>query len=96
MHVSALKSFIDFKEKYLKSIDGEIKVVEIGSQSVNQSIKDLLDKKFKYTGVDIIAGENVDLVLKDPYKLPFENNSVDVVVSISTFEHTDFFLADLS
>tara|TARA_B100000886_G_scaffold339482_1_gene305075 strand:- start:1046 stop:1747 length:702 start_codon:yes stop_codon:yes gene_type:complete len=91
MHVSALKSFIDFKEKYLKSIDGEIKVVEIGSQSVNQSIKDLLDKKFKYTGVDIIAGENVDLVLKDPYKLPFENNSVDVVVSISTFEHTDFF-----
>ena len=39
----------------------------------------------------LLKQENVDLVLKDPYKLPFDDNSIDVIISISTFEHTEFF-----
>jgi predicted SAM-dependent methyltransferase len=66
-------------------------VVELGSLSINSNVKEIFDNKFKYTGLDIEKGPNVDLVLDDPYKLPFENNSIDVVISISTFEHTDFF-----
>ena len=60
-------------------------------QLVNSSIKLNLDKNIDYLGVDICKGENVDIVLEDPYKLPFENESVDAVISISTFEHTQFF-----
>ena len=91
MHTSALKSFLDFKNNYLIDKNSEIKLVEIGSQSVNESIKKLLDKNHKYIGVDIVEGKNVDVVLDDPYKLPFKEDSVDVVISISTFEHTEFF-----
>ena len=91
MHISALNSFLEFKKNYLKDKTSEIKIVEIGSQSINESIKKHLDKNHKYTGVDIVKGNNVDIVLDDPYKLPFEKDSIDVVISISTFEHTEFF-----
>ena len=91
MHISALNSFLDFKKNYLNDIKSEIKIVEIGSQSINESIKKLLDKNHKYIGVDIVKGNNVDIVLEDPYKLPFEKDSIDLVISISTFEHTEFF-----
>ena len=91
MHLSAIQSFKDFKETYLSEINHEIKILEIGSQSINESIKKYLNKNFTYIGADIESGHNVDIVLKDPYKLPFEDNSIDVVISISTFEHTEFF-----
>ncbi len=91
MHISALNSFLDFKKNYLKDKNSEIKIVEIGSQSINDSIKKYLDKNHNYIGVDIVKGNNVDIVLDDPYKLPFEKDSIDVVISISTFEHTEFF-----
>ena len=38
MHVSALNSFLDFKNNYLRDKNSEIKIVEIGSQSINESI----------------------------------------------------------
>ena len=91
MHLSAIQSFIDFKKTYLDEINHQIKIVEIGSQSINESIKKYLKKNFTYIGADIEKGENVDLVLKDPYKLPFNDNSIDGIISISTFEHTEFF-----
>ena len=91
MHLSAIQSFNDFKKAYLDEINGEVKILEIGSQSINESIKKYLNKNFSYIGADIESGENVDIVLKDPYKLPFDDNSIDIVISISTFEHTEFF-----
>jgi len=93
MHDSAIESLKDFKKNYLDLIqtDHEIQVVEIGSYSINSNIKPIFDNKFKYTGLDIKKGPNVDLVLSDSYKLPFDDNTIDAIISISTFEHTDFF-----
>jgi len=92
MHDSALESFIEFKKIYLDSKQSKkIAITEIGSQAINSSVKNSLNEKYDYTGVDITAGENVDIVLKDPYKLPFSDESIDAVISISTFEHTEFF-----
>ena len=92
MHDSALESFIEFKKIYLDNKQSKkIAITEIGSQAINSSVKNSLNEKYDYTGVDITAGENVDIVLKDPYKLPFSDESIDVVISISTFEHTEFF-----
>ena len=48
MHLSAIQSFIDFKETYLDEINHQIKIVEIGSQSINESIKKHLKKNFTY------------------------------------------------
>ena len=92
MHPSALKSFVDFKNIYLSKFKNKnIKLIEIGSLAVNSSVKLNLADNIDYVGVDICKGENVDIVLEDPYKLPFENESIDAVISISTFEHTQFF-----
>ena len=92
MHTSALQSFKDFQNIYLQNRTGnKIKLIEIGSKAVNSSVKKALLKNVNYIGVDIEDGENVDEVLKDPYLLPFEDESVDVIISISTFEHTEFF-----
>lgn len=92
MHDSALESFTNFKNTYLDPRkDKSISVVEIGSLAVNSSIKNIVQNDFKYTGVDIIKGENVDIVLNDPYKFPFEDGTIDAIISISTFEHTEFF-----
>jgi SAM-dependent methyltransferase len=91
MHQSAINSFITFQKNYLDPKSERIKVVEIGSKSVNANIKNLLNKNTDYRGLDIESGDNVDLVLKDPYKFPIEDSSVDIVISISVFEHTEFF-----
>tara|TARA_B100001564_G_C20581854_1_gene643556 strand:+ start:463 stop:1161 length:699 start_codon:yes stop_codon:yes gene_type:complete len=92
MHLSAIDSFLSFKKTYLSKFGKDkFKIVEIGSKAVNSSIKNNLDSNMEYIGLDIQKGENVDIVLKNPYKFPFEDNTIDVVISISVFEHTEFF-----
>lgn len=92
MHLTAFDSFLSFKKTYLSKFGKDkIKIVEIGSMAVNSSIKNTLDSNMEYIGVDIQEGKNVDVVLENPYKFPFEDNSIDVVISISVFEHTEFF-----
>ena len=87
MHTSALNSFVDFKNIYLSKFKNKnIKLIEIGSLAVNSSVKSKLAENIDYVGIDIVKGENVDIVLDDPYKFPFEDKSVDVVISISVFE----------
>lgn len=44
----------------------------------------------KYTGVDLSAGENVDIVMEKPYRLPLSSNSADVIVCGQVFEHVPF------
>ena len=90
MHPFAKKSFSYFKQKYIEYFSNP-KIVDLGSMNVNGTIKDQIDFKSEYTGVDLSSGDNVDIVLKDPYTFPFDDNSIDIVVSISTFEHTEFF-----
>ena len=92
MHNSALESFNNFKNIYLSKLSNKkFKLIEIGSLSVNSNIKKSLEDNMEYIGIDIVKGKNVDVVLDDPYKFPFEDKSVDVVISISNFEHIEFF-----
>ena len=90
MHKSARESFLKFKENYLNKFDNP-KIVDLGSLDINGSLKDLIDFKSEYIGVDVQKGKNVDVVLESPYSFPFKDNSIDVVVSVSTFEHVEFF-----
>ena len=89
MHDSALESVKHFKDVYLNKTK-KIKILEIGSLSVNSNVRKIFND-FDYTGADIVSGENVDIVFQDPYSFPFGNEEFDVVISISTFEHTEFF-----
>ena len=68
-----------------------VKVVEIGSQNVNGTLRDTCPTNFEYIGVDFAQANGVDIVLEDPYRLPFEDESVDIVLSSSCFEHSEMF-----
>ncbi|BDM24263.1 methyltransferase domain-containing protein [Pseudomonas sp. LRP2-20] len=41
--------------------------------------------------MDFVEGKGVDVILDDPYKLPFEDESIDAIVCSSCFEHSDMF-----
>ena len=90
MHDFAKKSFEFFKQTYLTKFKNP-KIVDVGSIDINGSIRDQIDFESSYIGVDLVKGKNVDRVMEDPYKLPFDNESIDIVVSISVFEHVEFF-----
>ena len=58
---------------------------------VNGSLRQFSPPNCEYVGVDFESGPGVDVVIDDPYFLPFEDASVDVVVSSSCLEHSEFF-----
>lgn len=66
-------------------------IVEIGSQDVNGSIREVAPSTYNYIGLDFAAAKGVDIVLPDAYHFPFENDTVDIIVTSSCFEHAEFF-----
>jgi SAM-dependent methyltransferase len=91
MHKTAKHNAIRFFDKYVNKNNEDTKILEIGSWVSWFNIRDLKPTNSTYIGVDLSKGPGVDVVLTDPYKLPFEDNSFDYVVSSSCFEHVDFF-----
>lgn len=85
------KLFFDVYGNVIRSISENVKVIEIGSQDVNGTIRSLSPTDFEYIGLDFQNARGVDVVLTDPYKLPFGDESVDIVLSNSCFEHSEFF-----
>jgi len=87
-----LKKYIT--EEYLQN-NPKPKLIDFGSaiaRGGQQSYKDLeIVSKFNYVGVDIVKGDNVDLIMEDPYIIPLEDNSADIVISGQAFEHIEFF-----
>lgn len=90
MHPSAIQNAESFFQAYAPHVP-EGRVVEIGSQDVNGSIRTVCPPRFDYVGVDFCEAKGVDIVITDPYQLPFDDESVDIFVSSSCFEHSEFF-----
>ncbi|MDN5791120.1 MAG: class I SAM-dependent methyltransferase [Micrococcales bacterium] len=69
-------------------------VIDLGSAiSRGQSLthRDLLEPYLgSYTGVDIKANANVDVLMSRPYTIPCRSRSADVVISGQAFEHIPF------
>lgn len=70
-------------------------VVDVGSCMVDEqklSHRMLLrDYRHKYTGLDVVSGPNVDVVMKTPYRIPIKSRSADVVICGQVFEHVPLF-----
>jgi len=91
MHESAMNYGKLFFEKYCQGdFSGKI-IIDVGSLNVNGSLKNFCPAGSTYIGVDFCEGSGVDVVIDDPYNLPFEDNTADVIVCSSVFEHSDFF-----
>jgi SAM-dependent methyltransferase len=93
MHPTAMNNCKSFFQCYAEAFAGreKVTVIEIGSQDVNGSLRSVAPPEFEYIGVDFCAAKGVDVVLTDPYVLPFEDECADIVLSSSCFEHSEFF-----
>lgn len=88
MHASALEQASEFFGRYPLETAS---VVEIGSQNVNGSLRDVCPKHYSYTGLDYSPANGVDIVLEDEYKFPLPDGCTDIVVTSSCFEHAEMF-----
>ena len=99
MHQSAFDHMAHCVKAYART-DEPIRVVDLGSRNVrgqSRTHRELFDHdKCEYIGVDIIDGANVDVVMRQPYRLPLRSNSIDVVLSGQAFEHIPFFWVTMS
>ena len=67
-------------------------VLDIGGKNVNGSLRSSFENLgMKYICLDIEDDDSVDIVVNPGEKLPFENGSIDLIVSTSCFEHDPCF-----
>lgn len=95
MHNSALNSARLFFNNYCIK-DTYPFICELGSQIYRselcpQTLRDVAPKNSVYVGLDFDNGDGVDVVLQDPYKFPFQDNTFDFLVTSSCFEHSEMF-----
>lgn len=77
-----------FVKKFLE--DKPLQILDVGSYNVNGCNRTFIENpKWKYLGLDIFPGPNVDIVVNDPYHYPFESNKFDVVISTNAVEHVE-------
>ncbi|MBV8307231.1 MAG: methyltransferase type 11, partial [Gammaproteobacteria bacterium] len=81
MHLTALQNCAAFFQYYGSALlsTPTPRVLDIGAQDVNGSLRQVVPSEFSYVGVDFVHGKGVDVVLEDPYVLPFAQDSADVV-----------------
>lgn len=92
MHKSSMQAMKEFIDNCLNE-DDNLMILDVGSRKCDegsQTYKDLMkSKKWKYFGLDLSLGLNVDIAVPNPYVYPFVNNHFDVVISGQAFEHSE-------
>lgn len=89
MHYNSLKHCRLFFETYGNR--DNLSIGEIGSYDVNGSVRSSAPNNCTYVGFDFNPGPGVDVILNDPYHIPVADNTFDMVVSSSCFEHSEMF-----
>ena len=100
MHKSSYLKMKYFKNTYLNPNE-ELNILDIGSfDKTNDFNYGLIlnEKKWTYHGLDLREGNNIDIVVENPYdwKDKVKDESYDVVVSGQAFEHIEFFWLTLN
>lgn len=94
MHRSSFLKMEYFKKNYLNPND-ELKILDVGSfdKDGNYNYGLILNgEKWTYHGLDLKEGNNVDIVVENPYNWEeVDDESYDVIVSGQAFEHIEFF-----
>ena len=89
MHSTSLISGKAFAETHY--VENGI-VIDIGGRNVNGSLRTFFESKnMKFVCIDMEEDDSVDLVVQPSERLPFEDGSVDLIVSTSCFEHDPCF-----
>lgn len=99
MHRSSYDKMSAFRDGHLAGREADpLLVYDLGSCEVSGgSYRPLFDRPpWRYRGIDLERGNNVDVVVRDPYRwreIPSE--TADVVVSGQALEHVEFFWVTL-
>ena len=89
MHESSYLQMQILLPKYLDPTQ-TLRILDVGSYNLNGCYRPLVSSPYwHYTGMDIEAGPNVDVVSQDPYSWPLPANSYDVVISGQCIEHVE-------
>jgi SAM-dependent methyltransferase len=96
MHRSSYDKMLAFRDAYLGHWVGTpLTILDVGSAAVSDdgaSYRSLFSSPgWRYIGLDVQPGPNVDMVVDDPYRwsdLP--DASIDVVISGQAFEHIEW------
>lgn len=96
MHAESLTNMQRFHDTYvaphLPLSKSKLTLVDIGSMNENGTYRDIFpESAFAYVGVDLAAGDGVDVVADDPYAYPLPDNHADIVISGQMMEHCEFF-----
>ena len=89
MHKTSIYLMKHFITKYLNPKE-KIEILDVGSCEKTGAYRKLCAKSnWKYTGLDITGGPNVDVVAKGPYTWGLSENYFDVVISGQCLEHVE-------
>lgn len=94
MHLSSLQNMTAFRDRFLNTSDPTpLTIVDIGSTEMGACYRPIFEyPEWRYIGVDLSPGANVDLVLKHPYRWKeIASSSVDVLISGQVLEHVEYF-----
>lgn len=101
MHDTSFETMRAFVRIHLEDARGQaLEVLDFGSQVVDEqprSYRELFDDPaWRYRGLDIETGRNVDVIVEDAYSWEaVATDSVDLVISGQAFEHVEFFWASM-
>ena len=96
MHESVMDKFGVFVNAYLRPQTGTpMDVLDVGSRAIGQGTPThratIVAHGWRYVGLDIEAGENVDLLVSDGYNWnALADDSYDVVLCSQVLEHTRY------
>lgn len=95
MHPTSLNKMKAFVEGYLREFEGtELIIIDVGAKAYlnDPTYRPFFNKpRWKYFGLDVEPGDNVDIVVSDPYNWKeVADDFADVVISGQTFEHIEF------
>ncbi|MFM7686006.1 MAG: class I SAM-dependent methyltransferase [Actinomycetota bacterium] len=97
MHHTSFEKMLKFHEVYLGPyMDTPLRILDVGSQLVEEgqgTYRGLFDRPdWRYDGLDVSAGLNVDIAVADPYDwVEIADDTYDLVISGQALEHVEFF-----
>ena len=99
MHRTSILRFQAFCDTYLRAQPSSGVILDVGAKAYgpSETFKEHVPRGWKYLGLDMEAGDNVDLVPAHPYLWDeLESGSIDVCITGQTFEHNPVFWVTLA
>jgi len=87
MHPSSYLEMDRNIKRYLFSLPPKSLIVDIGSMNVNGTYRPLVEPFFKYLGVDLEPGSNVDKVMVSEFNTGLPDSYASAVISGQCLEH---------